>query len=40
MLASDTLDRYRSNAAAMDNRAAFEIPDMIEGILSREARGR
>jgi Glycosyltransferase family 28 C-terminal domain len=30
-----TLARYRSNAAALDNRAVFEIPEMLERILAR-----
>jgi 1,2-diacylglycerol 3-beta-galactosyltransferase len=29
-----TLARYRANAAAMHNRAVFEIPEMLEKILS------
>jgi len=28
-----TLARYRSNAAALQNRAVFEIPEMLEKIL-------
>ncbi len=30
-----TLDRYRANAAALDNRAVFEIPEMLEKIFER-----
>lgn len=29
------LERFRSNAAAIDNRAVFEIPDILEEILKR-----
>jgi UDP-N-acetylglucosamine:LPS N-acetylglucosamine transferase len=29
-----TLARYRSNAAALQNRAVFEIPEMLEKILA------
>jgi Glycosyltransferase family 28 C-terminal domain len=37
-----TLARYRENAAALNNRAVFEIPAMLENILaqSRDARGQ
>ena len=39
LLAFNTLSRYRTNAAAMKNRAVFEIPAMLDEILthSREA---
>jgi hypothetical protein len=30
-----TLARYRANAAALDNRAVFEIPEMLEKILAQ-----
>ena len=30
-------ERYRANAAAQDNRAVFEIPDILHGILERSA---
>jgi len=30
-----TLARYRANAAALENRAVFEIPGILETILSR-----
>jgi len=30
-----TLARYRANAAALDNRAVFEIPEMLEKILAK-----
>jgi hypothetical protein len=35
LLAFNTLARYRSNAAAMNNRAVFEIPAMLDEILAR-----
>jgi UDP-N-acetylglucosamine:LPS N-acetylglucosamine transferase len=35
LLEPATYDRMRANAAAMANRAVFEIPDMLEAILSR-----
>ena len=34
MLEPGTLARFRANAAALHNRAVFEIPDMLEGILA------
>jgi len=34
MIESRTLARYRANAAAMENRAVFEIPEMLEKILA------
>jgi Glycosyltransferase family 28 C-terminal domain len=34
LLAFNTLARYRSNAAAMNNRAVFEIPAMLDEILT------
>jgi len=37
LLASTTLARYRANAAALRNRAVFEIPRMLDEILSRAA---
>ncbi len=30
-----TLARYRANAAALDNRAVFEIPEMLQNILEK-----
>jgi 1,2-diacylglycerol 3-beta-galactosyltransferase len=33
MLEPSVLTRYRSNAAAIDNRAVFEIPDILEGLM-------
>lgn len=34
LLVPENFERYRRNAAAMDNRAVFEIPDILERILS------
>lgn len=34
MIEPGTLARYRANAEALHNRAVFEIPDMLEGILN------
>jgi Glycosyltransferase family 28 C-terminal domain len=34
MIEPRTLARYRANAAALDNRAVFEIPEMLEKILA------
>ncbi len=36
LLAAGTLERMRSNAAAIKNRAVFEIPDILEKILSSQ----
>ena len=33
LLSSENLDRFRENAARLENRAVFEIPDMLERIL-------
>jgi 1,2-diacylglycerol 3-beta-galactosyltransferase len=33
MLEPGTLERFRANAAALDNRAVFEIPDILDRIL-------
>jgi UDP-N-acetylglucosamine:LPS N-acetylglucosamine transferase len=35
MLEPSALARYRANAAAIENRAVFEIADILEGIISR-----
>ena len=35
-----TLARYRANAAALHNRAVFEIPDILERIFERSQSGR
>jgi 1,2-diacylglycerol 3-beta-galactosyltransferase len=35
LLADGTLERFRANAAALQNRAVFEIPDLLEQILER-----
>jgi UDP-N-acetylglucosamine:LPS N-acetylglucosamine transferase len=35
LLADGTLERFRANAAALPNRAVFEIPDLLEQILER-----
>jgi UDP-N-acetylglucosamine:LPS N-acetylglucosamine transferase len=35
LLSDATLDRYRANAAALPNRAVFEIPDILQQILER-----
>jgi 1,2-diacylglycerol 3-beta-galactosyltransferase len=40
LLVTENFERYRRNAAAMENRAVFEIPDMIGRILSRETAAR
>jgi glycosyl transferase family 28 len=37
LLSGDTLERYRANAAAMHNRAVFEIPEFLRQILDRNA---
>jgi len=34
-----TLARYRANAAALENRAVFEIPDIFEAIFERSQTG-
>jgi 1,2-diacylglycerol 3-beta-galactosyltransferase len=36
LLAPGTLGRMRSNAAAIQNRAVFEIPDILEKILASQ----
>lgn len=38
MIAPGTLQRFHANAAALQNRAVFEIPGMLEEILERSAR--
>jgi UDP-N-acetylglucosamine:LPS N-acetylglucosamine transferase len=35
LIASTTLARYRANAAALKNRAVFEIPQMLNEILAQ-----
>lgn len=35
LIEPNTLARYRANAAALNNRAVFEIPDMLDAILAR-----
>jgi hypothetical protein len=35
LLTGDTLQRYRENAAAMQNKAVYEIPDILEQIMAR-----
>ena len=35
LLEPATFERYRSSAAAIDNRAVFEIPDFLERIMGR-----
>jgi len=37
LLSDATLDRFRANAAALPNRAVFEIPDILKTILERSA---
>jgi 1,2-diacylglycerol 3-beta-galactosyltransferase len=37
LLHDDTLAKFRANAAALPNRAVFEIPDLLEQILERSA---
>jgi len=37
LLRDDTLERFRANAAALPNRAVFEIPDLLARILARSA---
>jgi hypothetical protein len=38
LLDADNFSRFRANAAAITNRAVFEIPDMLENLLRRETR--
>jgi len=38
LLDPSTFARYRANAAAVNNRAVFEIPDILSEILKRSAR--
>lgn len=38
LLADGTLEQYRRNAAAIENRAVFEIPDLLEQILEAQER--
>lgn len=40
LLTPGTLDSYRANAAAIRNRAVFEIPDILERILAGTVAGR
>lgn len=40
LIASTTLGRYRANAAALKNRAVFEIPLMLDEILSQSDKER
>jgi 1,2-diacylglycerol 3-beta-galactosyltransferase len=40
MIVPATLARYRTNAAALENRAVFEIPGMLEEILATTRDGR
>ena len=40
LLSPDEYPRYRQRAAATRNTAVFEIPQLLEGILSRQAPGR
>jgi len=35
LLQPETFERFRNNAAAMENRALFEIPEILRGILSQ-----
>jgi 1,2-diacylglycerol 3-beta-galactosyltransferase len=37
LLRDNTLERFRANAAALENRAVFEIPDILRHILERSA---
>jgi UDP-N-acetylglucosamine:LPS N-acetylglucosamine transferase len=37
LLRENTLDRFRANTAALENRAVFEIPDILQEILERSA---
>lgn len=37
LLSGDTLQRYRANAEAMQNRAVFEIPEILDKIMARHA---
>jgi Glycosyltransferase family 28 C-terminal domain len=39
MIEPGTLAQYRANAAALENRAVFEIPDMLEKILAHSRQG-
>ena len=36
VLAPDNFARFRANAAAIDNRAIFEIPDILDLVLSSD----
>jgi len=35
LIRPETLARYRASAAALENRAVFEIPDMLERIFDQ-----
>jgi len=37
LLRDNTLERFRANTAALENRAVFEIPDMLLEILAGSA---
>jgi UDP-N-acetylglucosamine:LPS N-acetylglucosamine transferase len=39
LIEPNTLARYRANAAALNNRAVFEIPDMLDKILAQSRTG-
>jgi len=39
LLEPQTLVRYRANAAALNNRAVFEIPGILESVLNRAPTG-
>ena len=39
LIEPETLARYKANAAAMNNRAVFEIPEFLQTIFEREAAG-
>jgi 1,2-diacylglycerol 3-beta-galactosyltransferase len=39
LIEPETLARYKANAAAMNNRAVFEIPEFMQTIFEREAAG-
>jgi len=37
LLDASNFARFRANAAAITNRAAFEIPDILEALMQRDA---
>ena len=39
LLRQENYERFRANAAAYDNRAVFEIPDILDRILTADQKG-